>query len=61
MGNHEGSPCASEDSETVRDGLIVKNTCRGPRSDSQNLHGASQLSLIPVPGDLGSSSDLCGH
>jgi hypothetical protein len=38
-----------------RDGSIVKSTgrySRGPRFCSQHPHGSSQLSVIPVSGDL---------
>jgi hypothetical protein len=37
-----------------RDGSVVKSTgcsSRGPRFNSQHLHGSSQLSATPVPGE----------
>jgi hypothetical protein len=37
------------------DGSLVKSTdcsSRGPRFNSQHLHGSSQLSVTPVSGDL---------
>ena len=40
---------------------MVKSTgcfSRGPRFNSQHLHGSSQLSVTPVPGDLTSYTDI---
>lgn len=36
-------------------------SCKGPGLVSQHIHGTSQPSIIPVPGDLMSSSDFCRH
>ena len=46
-----------------RAGSMVKNTCsyKGPGFDSQHPRGSSLLSVIPVPGDPASFSDLPGH
>jgi hypothetical protein len=43
-----------------RDGSVVKST-EVPRFSSQHLRGSSQPSIIPVPGDLKPSSDLCRY
>lgn len=46
---------------TWKGGLVVKKSCyssREPGFDSQHLHGGSQPSVAPVPGDIMTSSDL---
>jgi hypothetical protein len=42
---------------------ILKNGCssRGPRFNSQHLHGRTQPPLTPVPGDLMPSSGYFRH
>ena len=44
--------------------LVGNNThcfSKGPEFNSQHSHGASQLPTAPLPGDLTTSSHLCGH
>jgi hypothetical protein len=43
---------------------VVKSTCYSCRIcefNSQHLHGSSQPSVIPVPGNLTASSGFCQH
>jgi hypothetical protein len=44
----------------VCDSVVKSTGCfsRGPEFDSQHLHGGSQPSVAPVPGDIMTSSDL---
>jgi len=56
-------PCLRKCERGWRDGSVVKSpgsSSRGPGLDPQNLHGSSQPSMIPVPGDPMLSSE-CGR
>ena len=40
---------------------LTEHRLKGPKFNSQQLHGGSKPSVTPAPGDLMLSSDLVGH